>query len=165
MAIKHMRAIDAAGGDWPWRPHFTAVWRRFHDRPDELTARVQAVLSNSAAALEVEQPNLDEDFVEGRTYYALHRRRERDPKAVKLKKALAPPICEACGFEFATVYGPIGGTYIECHHTNPLAVTGETTTNVADLALVCANCHRMLHRGTDPPTVDELRALIAQAAA
>jgi 5-methylcytosine-specific restriction protein A len=35
---------------------------------------------------------------------------------------------------------------IEAHHILPLAQAGATTTRLADLALVCSNCHRMLHR-------------------
>jgi 5-methylcytosine-specific restriction protein A len=58
-----------------------------------------------------------------------------------------------------------GADYIECHHVDLLADTEVTLTRLEDLALVCANCHRMLHRGDPPPTVDELREMIAAAAA
>lgn len=53
--------------------------------------------------------------------------------------------CECCAFDFLTAYGDIGDRYIECHHKIHLRA-GERITNLDDLALVCANCHRMLHR-------------------
>jgi hypothetical protein len=71
--------------------------------------------------------------------------------------------CEACSFTFLNMYGPHGATFIECHHKIPIATGGERVTTLDDLALVCANCHRMLHRkNTDGEyyTVPELRALI-----
>ena len=48
--------------------------------------------------------------------------------------------------------------YIEAHHTTPPRdFTGSAETKVSDLAMVCANCHRMLHRGNPWPTLGELR--------
>ncbi|WP_308114324.1 HNH endonuclease [Streptomyces brasiliscabiei] len=35
---------------------------------------------------------------------------------------------------------------MECHHVIPLHEAGEGQTKLIDLALVCANCHRMIHR-------------------
>ncbi|WP_421752757.1 HNH endonuclease [Croceimicrobium sp.] len=53
--------------------------------------------------------------------------------------------CECCSFDFLEFYGPIGANFIECHHKNHIA-DGERITKAEDLALVCSNCHRMLHR-------------------
>jgi 5-methylcytosine-specific restriction protein A len=33
---------------------------------------------------------------------------------------------------------------------------------LSDLALVCSNCHSMLHRGNPWPSVDELRRSLAR---
>jgi 5-methylcytosine-specific restriction protein A len=61
--------------------------------------------------------------------------------------------CEVCRFDFDLVYGAAhAGGYVEVHHLLPLHVSGETQTSLSDLVLVCANCHRMLHRyGTISP--------------
>ncbi len=41
----------------------------------------------------------------------------------------------------------IGSDFIEGHHTVPISeLKGEVKTKVKDVALVCSNCHRMLHR-------------------
>ncbi|WP_394342507.1 HNH endonuclease [Taibaiella helva] len=59
-------------------------------------------------------------------------------------KATGRLACEVCGFDFFQTYGPLGADFIECHHTKPLATykAGEKT-KLADLAVVCSNCHRM----------------------
>jgi predicted HNH restriction endonuclease len=39
-----------------------------------------------------------------------------------------------------------------------------TKTKLADLALVCSNCHRMIHRRARWLTIDELRDLVSSDA-
>jgi hypothetical protein len=59
-------------------------------------------------------------------------------------------------------YGVHGADYIECHHRIPLHVTGETQTRLADLALLCSNCHRMIHRTKQWLKVEDLKELVEQ---
>lgn len=54
--------------------------------------------------------------------------------------------CEVCKFDFAATYGELSERFIQAHHIAPLAQAGAARTKLADLALVCSNCHRMLHR-------------------
>jgi len=104
-------------------------------------------------------------FPEGRESFALHRRLERDGSLVKRAKArrLADSEClecECCGFDFVATYGPIGTGFIEAHHKKPVSrLDGTETTKISDLALVCSNCHRMLHRMKDS-TVEGLKLLL-----
>jgi 5-methylcytosine-specific restriction protein A len=110
---------------------------------------------------------LDEDFSapEGRLLLRRHRTRERN-KALRKKKidsvlrSGGTLACEACGFDFEEVYGERGARYIECHHVVPLHEAGEGTTKLSDLALICANCHRMIHRRAPWPTPAELKTAI-----
>ena len=85
---------------------------------------------------------------EGRRLLRIHTKVERSSAVVKAKKAKTPCLsCECCEFNFLKAYGELGRGYIECHHRTPLhTLAEETETNLDDLALVCANCHRMLHR-------------------
>ncbi|MEV0974526.1 HNH endonuclease [Microtetraspora glauca] len=71
--------------------------------------------------------------------------------------------CERCTFNFERVYGPRGTGYIECHHMVPFHASGATTTTLDDLALLCSNCHRTIHRAAPWPTPAELRRLINHA--
>lgn len=88
---------------------------------------------------------------EGRHLMLRHRVRERDAR-LRLRKIEAtrragrPLACEVCGFDFEVTYGKRGSGFIECHHIIPLHETGERITRLDDLALICANCHRMIHR-------------------
>ncbi|NJC66130.1 HNH endonuclease [Planosporangium flavigriseum] len=132
-----------------------------------MAARIRELLASGAVvATDVPDPDLDDVAArEGGVALRAHLRYERDPKLRRHKIADAkrrgvPIACEACGFDFARTYGPRGLDYIECHHRTPLHVTGETDTRLSDLALICSNCHRMIHRIKPWLTVEKLRDLI-----
>ncbi len=99
---------------------------------------------------------------EGRAVLRTHLRRERSRKLiVEFKNSLSEARCEACGINFSEVYGDYGKDYIEAHHTVPVAQLepGEKT-SIKDLAALCANCHRVIHRNGGMP-VSELAAYLA----
>jgi 5-methylcytosine-specific restriction protein A len=55
--------------------------------------------------------------------------------------------CEACNFDFQQFYGDYGQGFAECHHKMHLQhLNKEVKTTLEDLEIVCANCHRMLHK-------------------
>jgi 5-methylcytosine-specific restriction protein A len=69
--------------------------------------------------------------------------------------------CEGCDFDFADTYGERGKGYMEVHHTRPVhEIRPGQVTRLADLALVCANCHRMIHARRPWLKLEELRPLI-----
>ncbi|GAA3068647.1 hypothetical protein GCM10010464_36060 [Pseudonocardia yunnanensis] len=116
-------------------------------------------------------PDVDEDatFEEGRTFERRHLARERnaDSRRRRIQQArhdLGCVRCEACGFDFEAAYGHRGRDFIECHHRDPLSVTGPRKTALRDLALLCSNCHRMIHRYRPWLTVEELGALVSNGA-
>jgi hypothetical protein len=84
-----------------------------------------------------------------RMFMGMHRFRERNPVLVQRKKNEAISqnklFCACCNFNFALAYPEHGDGFIECHHNKPIN-QGERITTLDDLALVCSNCHRMLHR-------------------
>ena len=112
---------------------------------------------------------LDTDEVpEGRLLERKHFARERDRglRAKKIKKHLQTHqtlACSTCGFDFKAAYGSYGEGYIECHHVVPLHASGERNTRLDDLILICANCHRMIHRRNPWLTPDQLQELIEDA--
>ncbi len=103
---------------------------------------------------------------EGSVVYKLHRYKERDSRITKKKKdnyfkKNGKLDCEVCGFNFNEVYGELGFGFIEAHHKIPLnRIQHEVETTLDDLALVCSNCHRMLHRGLDNLSVLSLRKML-----
>lgn len=82
----------------------------------------------------------------------------RKAKLVRDKGKLS---CEACEFVFEDRYGDRGKSFIECHHTKPLTeYKGEQKTRMEDLALLCANCHRMIHAQKPWLSVEDLKKII-----
>jgi hypothetical protein len=74
--------------------------------------------------------------------------------------------CEACEFDFFHVYGALGEDFIEVHHLVPVSELREgDSTRLSDVALVCSNCHRMLHRGKPVLDIDELRSILEERTA
>ncbi|MFW5887112.1 MAG: HNH endonuclease [Bacteroidota bacterium] len=106
-------------------------------------------------------------FREGKEYFKPHRKRERNKKLVRIAKEQHlkndPSLkCQVCGFSFTKFYGQVGKGFIEAHHIIPISkLKIETETKVEDIALVCSNCHRMLHRSkTGKNSIKKLRKLI-----
>lgn len=106
--------------------------------------------------------------VEGGSALVAHLRRERSRTVVKSKKeqslaARGSLSCEVCGFDFARVYGTLGEDFCEVHHKVPLASLPDArVTKLSELAVVCSNCHRMLHKGNPMLSIENLRTLLAK---
>jgi predicted HNH restriction endonuclease len=63
-----------------------------------------------------------------------------------------------CGFSFAETYGNWGEGFIEVHHLRAISEGRRKTDPSMDLAVLCANCHRMIHRKRDIAlTLEELK--------
>lgn len=114
-------------------------------------------------------PDVDDDVMvsgrEGKKRWYKHLRRERNRSLVERKKKSVKAKtgelrCEACRFDFGSVFGPDLEDFCEVHHRNPLADDDdERDTPLVDLAILCANCHRAIHRlGPAMPSVEELAA-------
>ncbi len=94
----------------------------------------------------------------------LHRRIERNLTAANAAKRHHGSRCQACDVDLGELYGPIGQGYIEAHHLRPISTLEEGVVvryDVAtDFAVLCPNCHRMIHRMDDPSNLYKLRALL-----
>jgi 5-methylcytosine-specific restriction protein A len=117
-----------------------------------------------------DDPDDEFEAPEGRLLLRQHLRRERNPKlkGKKIKSVQSRGgnlACEVCDFDFEQAYGERGAGYVECHHIVPLHIAGEGTTKLSDLALICSNCHRMIHRRAPWPTPAELRSAMPPRAA
>lgn len=99
--------------------------------------------------------------------YAFHRKIERNRTAARHAKKFHGTRCQACDLDFEECYGAIGKGFIETHHLKPIGALEEGIPVhydvAADFAVLCSNCHRMIHRSTDPSDVIALRALIKSA--
>lgn len=140
--------------------------------PTVMSRRADALrgaINNDSSHVRV--PDMDLDWAvagEGRLLEKLHLVRERNPvlRQKKIDQVVARGesiLCEVCKFDFAATYGEQGRGYIEVHHRTPLHATGPTRTTMADLALLCSNCHRMIHRKSPWLQVGELAEMFEKA--
>jgi 5-methylcytosine-specific restriction enzyme A len=105
----------------------------------------------------VESSDLELSWFEGqwKRAFVYHRRREAQARREKIEEGLrnngGKLICEVdnCGFDFARQYGPLGEGYAQVHHLLPLSKSPKAgrPIRLKDLAVVCANCHIMIHVG------------------
>ena len=131
------------------------IWHKFANDPSALKSTAAAIRSyivNDEQINEIhDTPGITVEAEEGRLLTKVHKARERDPKLAKSKKETTLEekgklVCEACGFDFKKTYGERGVGFIECHHIKPLSsYKAKQKTKLEDLALVCSNCHRMIH--------------------
>jgi 5-methylcytosine-specific restriction protein A len=117
------------------------------------------------------QTNVADDFALTRQMsitetrkYAYHRKVERNGTAARYAKKFHGNRCQACDLNFAERYGDIGEGFIEVHHLRPIASLEEGVAvryDVAeDFAVLCSNCHRMIHRYSDPSDLATFRTII-----
>lgn len=146
------------------------VWNLYSSNPaqlKQLTDGIRSlVLANEPLPPREVISDGEEEGEEGQILTRTHRYRERNTKLVKRKKESVlreqgTLSCEVCGFDFAKTYGEHGAGFIECHHTKPVSeLRDRDTTKISDLALVCSNCHRMIHRKRPWLSVQGLRQLL-----
>jgi predicted HNH restriction endonuclease len=140
---------------------------------DQLSNTLAITEKPSVSSIHPEDQNVpiaEEDealtFPEGIEVFRLHKSKERNKelvRAAKLNRLRTDKklSCEVCGFSFTEKYGKLGEGFIEAHHLFPISqLTEETETKIDDIALVCSNCHRMLHRRRPWLTLVELKSLL-----
>jgi len=78
-----------------------------------------------------------------------------DPKFIKQLKKDSDYTCQACGLKYEKVYGDYSKKkdFIEAHHIEPkfkakekAEINKKMKRSAKDFAMLCANCHRMIHR-------------------
>lgn len=141
-------------------------------RMSQLAEEIRTTMT-SGEVLSIPDDEIEADEIsahEGRLLIARHLRRERNPRLrrAKIEEAKASGrlvACEVCAFYFERTYGDLGSDFIEVHHVLPLHASGPTRTRLKDLALLCSNCHRMIHRSRPWLTPEQLRERLRQVAA
>ncbi len=126
--------------------------------PAEVAEELERIWAKHIGASSLGSVDADQEIsaFEGdeRMAFVRHRKREQKLRDAKLKQAREKCrgrlTCEVprCGFDFEATYGELGRDYAQVHHLKPLGDrTTPSETRLSDLAVVCANCHAMVHRG------------------
>ena len=118
--------------------------------PDYITACTSSQNTSAVPYSAAVEPLDGRSTAEGEQVLVTHVERERDTGIVwrakeKFRKVHGRLFCEACAFDFQAKYGSLGEGFIEAHHVTPLN-EGPRHTSPDDLMMLCANCHRMVHR-------------------
>lgn len=150
------------------------VFFEFKEKNNELKSianQIKKTISNNEInqklyQIQDEFDEFDLSVKEGKVIYKLHKLRERNSKINRRKKELyfkqnGKLNCEVCDFDFYIAYGELGKGFIEVHHKTPLSeIDGEIKTKLEDLALVCSNCHRMLHKKINTLSIKKLKSIL-----
>lgn len=144
---------------------FLRIHEEWKDRPDEeLTALVMSLMTGLTTGDEPLEYS-GEARTEGGEVVYVSRRRERDPALRQDALRIHGEDCMGCGFNFGKAYGTLGRGYIEVHHAVPLSKSGRRLVDPkTDLIVLCANCHRMVHRSSKTClSLEELRSHLGSA--
>lgn len=163
-ALCSIDLIEKIGTDISITEKQSFFWSLFSFRNHEVTKLLKYVEELS------KNPTYDDEFEEGEVSYLIkkHKFFERNKKLIENAKSLAKQedrlFCEVCSFDFSKHYPTLGDNFIECHHKLPIASGGIRKSKIKDIALVCSNCHRMLHRKLNGKflSTDELKEIIMQ---
>ena len=158
------RIVDADDDLWPhqrpvkWEPDFEpfrlllGAEALVVKKLDERQVR-QLEKGSQAAAVQAQKAAAEE----GRTRTATVHFRKRNRAPVQAKKHNAKR-CEICRFSFREVYGMGEPDGLQVHHKTPLAEQqGKTVTSLADLVVVCPNCHAAMHSTRPALSADDVR--------
>lgn len=130
--------------------------------PLAMQVRARRRLSPPSAALLIsvfatelqELKKAEEDFrvSEGRLKEMTLSTRERNRNVRIQALAQKGTVCELCGFDFAKTYGAFARNCVEVHHIEGLskATHRGVETSLADVLVLCPNCHRALHQFKTP---------------
>ena len=105
---------------------------------------------------------------EGSSRVLQHLSKERDWKLVNAKKQQVMTSkgfleCEVCKFNYKDKYGTRGHNYAEVHHIKPISeYKDDDVTYLKDLAILCSNCHKMIHRKEPWLSIDQLKVMLRE---
>jgi len=126
------------------------VWKEFfYDKQllNETAEKIKKVILNNDLQFIPQESYVSRTEGGRKVYVSL--KAERNAKLRNEAIKMHGTSCQVCGFNFEVVYGEWGEGFIEVHHLITFGnnVIEERETNPSkDLMVLCANCHRMIHR-------------------
>jgi hypothetical protein len=126
---------------------------------DQLFDDVQA---HEEAGQSADSHYADESDIEGTKTEVVQLKSSRSRRLRRLALRAASGVCCVCERDYSKLLGGRGVRVLQVHHRKQLAARHTPSlTKVGDLAVVCANCHMLLH--LDPAKalrVEELRRML-----
>ena len=162
--------------NWEYKGRFRAVKysKNQRDLRQSMKRRPNAIAVLYLVAVdETENEGMTDDpsvpvsiAAEGGRALVNHFRRERSRQLAEAKRRAYRAeyqqlSCEACGLSELDLPAKLGEGCFEVHHQAPLADRRTSSpTRIADLTLLCANCHRLIHRSRPMLKLSGLRKLV-----
>ncbi len=154
-AMANIAAVHFPAGAIPPDAVLGAQLRRFLRLYETTTTGLDA--EQAVASLDI--PEEAQTGTESKRYRWHLRAEGRNSAIARLAKKLNGYCCQACGRDFEENLGELGKACIEAHHLVPFADLDNQPRDLdpqEDFAVVCANCHRMLHSQTPPLKIEDL---------
>jgi 5-methylcytosine-specific restriction enzyme A len=126
------------------------VWRLFGSSPQDAAEAARLIYASVDQIAGSTESDESEEFIEGRAVTRAHLSRERSKRvrnrllAARRKRGILK--CDLCGWRPTHPDNRFSDAYFEAHHLVPLACAGSRITRLSEVALLCANCHRLIHR-------------------
>jgi 5-methylcytosine-specific restriction protein A len=147
------------------------IWSEFGSRPNEtrpLAELIKAGIKSANTIPETVDSYGDDEFFEGRLLTEIHKRRERNPNVrrwlLASRRRSGRLACDLCCGHSRSTDPTFEDASFEAHHTRPISMTMARITRLADLSLLCANCHRLVHRAISAKkrwlSIDECQELL-----
>jgi hypothetical protein len=152
--------LVAAGAEFNWSQQASGV------EISVQAARVLETVWAERAGSFVSMPVVEHSALEGLRTETVTYRRGRSGKLRDVALLAARGICEACDRDFSCLLEGRGMRVLQVHHRKQLAVIDKPVLNRArDLAVLCANCHMLIHMNPRRALkVEVLRDLLAREA-
>lgn len=141
------------------------IWEKIKIYVNDNSSISGKIVNDSISLQETESEYFTTTKTEGGKKVVVSNTYERNPKLRSLALKIHGCTCMICGFNFEQFYGEWGKEFAEVHHMVPLSEYSEQheTDPEKDLIVLCANCHRMIHRKEGMIlTPEELRQKIKQ---
>ncbi|MDA7517540.1 HNH endonuclease [Akkermansiaceae bacterium] len=152
--------------------HSADVYREFEKKDEEAiwsiiskymdpNYKVDRRIFNDLIAEDTANSDSNITITEGGLKVRISKTTERSAKLRQQALEIHGYDCQVCGFNFEELYGDWGRGFVEVHHIIPLAEfkKRKETDAKKDLAVLCANCHRMVHRKKETTlSLGELKA-------
>ncbi|MFD2816626.1 HNH endonuclease [Paracoccus aerius] len=147
--LMNLRQLDSGRGLSNVSKTDRQVWEKYSSQPATVRSLADAISTGMKTILPEEIPEEVEELPEGRLLTAIHVRKERNPKVRKMlldARRATGLRCEICDLSRPDIKAELEDAIFEAHHIVPLAGARERKTKLSDLSLLCACCHRAIHR-------------------
>ncbi|MBV7569653.1 HNH endonuclease [Pseudomonas sp. PDM27] len=148
--LQNLRSVSTGRGLSNTAKIDREIWAELGTDPIRTHELAEIIRYSTEAVVGLLSDDVEEEFAEGKSATRVHVERERRSKlrkeVIAKRLKLGDLECDVCGEAGGNVEPAIRDSMFECHHIIPLSMIGETKTKVKDMALLCASCHRLLHR-------------------